>query len=104
MDVAFYDPFKADGWDKSLGIRPVESLGELLEQSFVVSLHCPTHAANIHGRRATIEQMPIGSFLINTARGAIVDTTAIPEAIRSGRLAGRRLDVLPHEPPGEDDP
>lgn len=105
MNVVFYDPFKADGWDKALGVRRVESLGELLELSRVLSLHCPlTDETRSMIDAAALERMPMGSFLINTARGAIVDTAAIPDAIASGRLAGAGIDVLPVEPPAADDP
>ena len=105
MDVVFQDPYKPDGYDKSLGIRRVETLSELLSQAFVVSVHCPrtTETNGLIGAKE-IAQMPMGSFLINTARGAIVDTSAIPEAIASGRLAGAAIDVLATEPPSEDDP
>ena len=41
MDVAFYDPYKPDGYDKALGVRRVESFDELLAQAHVLSLHCP---------------------------------------------------------------
>jgi D-3-phosphoglycerate dehydrogenase/C-terminal binding protein len=51
-----------------------------------------------------IAQMPAGSYLVNTARGAIVDTSAIPPAIASGKLAGAAIDVLATEPPPDDDP
>ena len=51
---------------------------------------------------AAIERMPMGSYLINTARGAVVDTAAIPDAIASGRLAGAAIDVLEQEPPIDD--
>jgi len=105
MDVAFYDPYKSDGYDKALGVRRVEALPELLSQAFVVSCHCPLTAEtrNIIDASA-IEQMPHGSYLINTSRGGVVDVTAIPAAIASGRLAGAGIDVLPQEPPQEDHP
>ncbi|MCZ2342828.1 MAG: C-terminal binding protein [Bacteroidales bacterium] len=104
-DVVFVDPFTPDGTDKALGIRRVETLRELLEQAFVVSLHCPLteNTRHIVGA-AEIAAMPMGSFLINTARGACVDVRAIPDAIRSGRLAGAGIDVLPEEPPADDHP
>jgi C-terminal binding protein len=51
-----------------------------------------------------IALMPDRSYLVNTARGATVDATAIPAAIRSGKLAGAGIDVLPVEPPPQDHP
>ena len=105
MDVAFYDPYEHDGIDKALGIRRVETLDDLLRQAFVLSIHCPLtdETRHIVDARA-INLMPDGSYLVNTARGATVDTTAIPDAIRSGKLAGAGIDVLPVEPPPDDHP
>lgn len=105
MDVVFYDPYKPDGYDKALGIRRVETMDELLSQSMVISLHCPLTEETHHMiDAAAMAKMPKGSYLINTARGAVVDTAAVPEALMSGHLAGIALDVLEHEPPTEDDP
>ncbi|MFN0017900.1 MAG: C-terminal binding protein [Pirellulaceae bacterium] len=105
MDVAFYDPYKPDGYDKAVGVRRVEVLEDLLSQSFAVSCHCLLTPETQHIMSAkTIEQMPKGSYLINTSRGAVVDIAAIPAAIASGRLAGAGIDVLPTEPPPEDHP
>src|SRR5205085_7822450 len=98
-------PLKPDGHDKALGIRRADTLDELLRQSFVVSAHTPlTPDANRMIDAAAIAKMPRGSFLVNTARGAVVDTSAIPAAIASGRLAGAGIDVLAVEPPPADDP
>ncbi len=105
MNVIFYDPFKQDGYDKALGIRRVESLDELLENSFVLSVHCPNTPETKHIINAnSIQKMPTGSYLINTARGAVVDVTALPNAIASGKLAGAAIDVLVDEPPAPDNP
>src|SRR5436190_13506820 len=48
MDVAFYDPYKPDGYDKSLGVRRIERLDDLLKQVFILSLHCPLTEATRH--------------------------------------------------------
>jgi D-3-phosphoglycerate dehydrogenase/C-terminal binding protein len=105
MDVHFYDPLKPDGHDKALGIKRVDTLDELLKKSHVVSVHCPlTPDTNRMIDAAAIAKMPRGSFLVNTARGAVVDTSAIPPAIASGQLAGAGIDVLAEEPPPADDP
>jgi D-3-phosphoglycerate dehydrogenase/C-terminal binding protein len=105
MDVAFYDPYKPDGYDKGLGIRRIESLLDLLAEAFVLSCHCPLTSETRHIiDAAAIERMPRGSYLINTARGSVVDVAAIPPAIASGRLAGAAIDVLPQEPPPADHP
>ena len=105
MDVVFYDPLKPDGYDKALGIRRVETLDELLRQSLIVSVHCPlTDETRGMIDAAAIAKMPRGSYLVNTARGAVVDTAAVPDALAGGQLAGAGIDVLPVEPPPADDP
>ncbi len=105
MDVVFHDPYKPDGYDKSLGIRRAETLDELLAQSYVVSLHCPLNEETHHLIDAVaLAHMPRGSYLVNTARGAIVDTAALPEALGSGQLAGAGIDVIEQEPPAADHP
>ncbi len=105
MDVVFYDPHKPDGYDKAVGIRRAETLDELLAEAVVVSVHCPLNDETHHMiDAAAIAKMRHGAFLVNTARGAVVDTKAIPEAIASGQLAGAGIDVLEKEPPADDDP
>ena len=105
MDVAFTDPYRQDGYEKSLGIRRVEALEDLLEEAFALSVHCPLTEETHHLIDAeAIARMPKGSYLVNTARGHIVDTAVLPDAIASGQLAGAGIDVLEREPPGEDDP
>ena len=105
MDVVYFDPYRDDGYDKALGVRRAETLDELLQQSHVVSLHCYLHDETYHLINAhSLAQFRPGAYLINTARGAVVDTNAIPKAIASGRLAGAGIDVLEREPPPDDDP
>jgi C-terminal binding protein len=105
MVVKYYDPYLPDGMDKALGLERCETLEGLLEQSFVVSPHCPLTPETHHILNAeSIARMPRGSFLVNTARGAVVDLACIPDAIASGRLAGAGIDVLPQEPPPADHP
>jgi D-3-phosphoglycerate dehydrogenase/C-terminal binding protein len=105
MNVHFHDPYKPDGYDKALDVRRVRELTELLEKSFVLSLHCPLTAETqnlINGQN--LSRMPRGSYLVNTARGGLVEGGAVIDAIAAGQLAGAALDVLPTEPPGADDP
>ena len=103
LDVAFFDPYLPDGIDKSLGARRAWSLEELLGQSHIVSVHCPLteETRGMIGAEA-IARMPRGSFLVNTARGGIVDVDAVIRALESGRLAGAGIDVLEREPPPAD--
>ena len=78
--------------------EPVD-LPTLLRESDIVSLHCPlTEATRGLMDAAAFRQMKAGAMLINTARGAVVDTAALLEALRSGRLKGAGLDVYPDEP------
>ena len=100
MDVAYFDPYVADGMDKSLGIRRMECLEELLRASHILSLHTPgsTETQNLLNAE-TISLLPRGAFLVNTARGTITDPDAVVDALACGHLAGAAIDVLPQEPP-----
>ncbi|GEO10688.1 hypothetical protein SAE01_31840 [Segetibacter aerophilus] len=103
MDAIFYDPFKPDGFDKALGIQRAATLEALLKQVQVLTLHCPlTPTTHYLINQNTLAFLPKGSYLVNTSRGAVVDTSAIPAAIESGRLAGAAFDVLEQEPPVDD--
>jgi D-specific alpha-keto acid dehydrogenase len=74
------------------------TLGALLEQSDIVTLHAPLTAETHHLLdRHRIERMKPGAVIVNTARGALVDTEALVRALESGRLGGAALDVLEGE-------
>ncbi|WP_182864932.1 C-terminal binding protein [Rhodopirellula sp. JC639] len=103
LEVAFYDPYVPDGIDKALGIRRAERLDDLLSSSHIVSVHCPlTDETRGMIAAAEIARMPQGSFLVNTARGGIVDTAAVVDALEREHLAGAGIDVLEQEPPPKD--
>ncbi len=105
LNVLFYDPFVPDGYDKAIGVPRVESLEELLGRSDIVSLHCPLTEQTRHLMNpSTVSQMKRGAYLVNTARGGVVDPAAVLKGLESGHLAGVALDVLETEPPRNDDP
>jgi len=105
LDVAFYDPHVPDGRDKSVGVRRVETLDELLAQSDILSMHCPsTPETTGMIDAAAIAKMKPGSFLVNTARGVVVDPHAVLDAVTNEHLRGAAIDVLPSEPPASNDP
>ena len=104
MHVVAYDPRVSRGTEIAIGVERKESLAELLAASDVVSLHCPlTPETRGMIDAAALQQMRREAILINTARGAIVDTDAVLAALRDGTIAGAGLDVLPTEPPKPDD-
>lgn len=76
------------------------SLEKLLSEADVVSLHCPLTEQNKKFiNKETISLMKPSAFLINTARGALIDEEALKEALTSRKIAGAALDVLDKEPP-----
>jgi len=80
-------------------------LSEILPQLDILSLHCPLTPAtrNLIDARALAMMKP-SAFLINAARGGLVDEAALAEALASGRLAGAAVDVLSQEPPSTGNP
>lgn len=100
MQVRAFDPFIAPERASALGVTLVPMLTELLPYAHVVSLHCPSLPETYHIINAeTLSLMLRGSYLVNVARGALIDEAALLDALRSGHLAGAALDVFDPEPP-----
>lgn len=99
MRVVFYDPYKPAGLEKSLGIERCETLDELLSQSEFVSVHCPLspETRNILNAQ-TLALMPMGGYVINTARGGCIQLDDLADALDSGRIQAAGLDVVEPEP------
>lgn len=103
QQVLAHDPYLPDpAWPEDIGQVGLE---ELFSQSHAVSLHLPLTAEtrNLVNRRL-LAQMPARSYLVNTARGGLINLDDVLQALDNGRLAGAALDVLPQEPPPPDHP
>lgn len=104
MRVIAHSPHADPAQAAELGVT-LTSLDELLCQADFVSLHTRLTAANRHLLGETqLARMKPTAFLINVARGPLVDPAALVEALRSRRIAGAGLDVFETEPPPADDP
>lgn len=102
--VSAYDPYVPDDDIRAAGAQP-QSLSDLLRTADIVSIHVPLTAETRHLiDRAGLELMKPDALLVNTSRGAVVDTAALQDALDSGDLAGAGLDVLEIEPPDPLDP
>ncbi|MBP6042338.1 2,3-bisphosphoglycerate-dependent phosphoglycerate mutase [Candidatus Saccharibacteria bacterium] len=94
MEVFAYDPFPNDHAAEEIGFKYV-GLDRLLEISDVVSIHSPYVGSNFHlFNEQAFTKMKTGAVLINTARGELVDSKDLIEALASKKLAGAALDVL----------
>ena len=97
MDVIVFDVNKDMGKAKELGFRYVE-FDELLAKSDIISLHAPYNKHTHHMiNKENIQKIKKGAYLINTARGGLVETEALYNALKEGILAGAGIDVIEEE-------
>lgn len=100
MNVLIYDPYKPAAEVKAAGCEPVADLDAALPRADFVSIHCPKNPETVGMfNAARLQRMKATAYLINTARGGIIDEPALYDALSSGKLAGAGLDVFEQEPP-----
>ena len=93
MEVIAYDPYP----NKALDVEYV-SVPELMERADVISLHCPLTSETKHLiNKNTIGKMKKGVYLVNTSRGALIDTDALIDGLVDGKFGGVGLDVYEEE-------
>jgi phosphoglycerate dehydrogenase-like enzyme len=99
MQVTAYDPFESDQRFEELGVRRAPNLAEAVSEAQIVSVHAPLSDDTRHliGDEL-IALMADGVFIVNTARGGLVDDSALLKALKSGKVRGAGLDVTDPEP------
>jgi len=101
--VIAFDPYLTGDRVREIGAEP-KSLDEVLRTSDFISLHSPlTDETRSMINEASIAKMKDGVFIINTARGPLIDAGALSGALKTGKIAGAGLDVFSHEPPSPSD-
>ncbi len=100
MRVVFFDPYPPPPETlRALGAEPRDTIEAVLAESDFVSLHCPATPENVNLMNAgRFAAMKPGALLVNTARGDVVDETALVRALADGTIAGAGLDVFAREP------
>jgi D-3-phosphoglycerate dehydrogenase len=99
MNVLIYDPYVDSGRIIAAGCQPVADLDAALPNVDFVSIHCPKNPETIGMfNAARLARMKQGAFIVNTARGGIIDEPALHAALTQGHLAGAGLDVFDMEP------
>lgn len=105
MNVLIYDPFVDDATIKAAGCEPVSDLDAALERADFVSIHCPKTPDTVGMfNKDRIGRMKETAYLVNTARGGIVDEADLYEALVAKKIAGAGLDVFVEEPINMDNP
>lgn len=105
MRVLVYDPYKDTAGIAAAGAEPASDLDVALAGADFVSIHCPKSPETVSMfDTARLARLKPTAYLVNTARGGIVDEAALHAALTTGRLAGAGLDVFAQEPPQPDNP
>jgi C-terminal binding protein len=101
LKIVYYDPYKPDGFDKSMGITKCDKLEELASISDYITIHTPlTNETEGMINRNFFSQVKKGVVFLNTARGKLFDNfETIYDALKTGTVSAMGLDVLPKEPP-----
>src|SRR5882724_5761074 len=100
MNVLIYDPYKSAAEITAAGCEPAPDLDAALPRADFVSIHCPKTPETVGMfDAARLRRIKPTAYLINTARGGIVNEAALYDALSSGKLAGAGLDVFEQEPP-----
>lgn len=105
LTLAGFDPYAPDSIFDELGVTRYASFEDMLAQTNILSLHCPlTDQTRGILNSDAFARMPANGYVINTARGGLIDEPALVAAIRSGHLAAAGLDTFAVEPPAADHP
>jgi D-3-phosphoglycerate dehydrogenase len=105
MNVVVYDPYKPAAEISAAGAEAVSDLDAALPRADFVSIHCPKSPETVGMfNAARLSKLKPSAYLINTARGGIVDEAALHAALTTGKLAGAGLDVFASEPPKPENP
>ncbi|MDH3269682.1 MAG: phosphoglycerate dehydrogenase [Gemmatimonadota bacterium] len=105
MRVIAFDPYLSASRAEAINIERAEELETVLERADVLSLHVPlTDATRGMIDAAALARMKTGAFVVNVARGGVVDEAALAAALEAGSLAGAALDVFANEPLEDDSP
>jgi D-3-phosphoglycerate dehydrogenase / 2-oxoglutarate reductase len=105
MTVLIHDPYIIHNKIRSAGYDSVDDLDAALPRADVVCIHCPKTPETIRMFNATrLRLMKKGAFIINTARGGIIDEAALYASLASGHLGGAGLDVFEQEPTPPENP
>ena len=104
-NVLIYDPYIYSETIRGSGYEPVQDLDEGVARADFITVHCPKTPETIGlFNAARLAKMKRTAFLVNTARGGIVDEKALYDALKAGRIAGAALDVFDQEPTPTDNP
>lgn len=105
MQVLIYDPYVDPAAIRAAGCEPVADLDAALTRADFVSIHCPKNPETVGMFNASrLAKMKPSAYLVNTARGGIIDERALHAALTAGQIAAAGLDVFAAEPTPQDNP